>query len=226
MNWFLVAVKQKYADFTGRATRSEYWYFVLFYLLLSAGLMIVDALLGWFNSELGIGVLSGIYTLALMIPSLSVTVRRLHDTGRSAWWLLLGLIPLIGGIVLLVFFVQDSQDGANGYGLTPKSHWRRHAVHEAQRREGPNMNELYGGRLKSLFYRYSGLAVVGLAVIWLVLNSWTTVKPGHRGVVLLFGKVQPSRTGAWIPLHQSVDGRSASQCATPGGHIQGGRREP
>ena len=121
MNWFLVAVKQKYADFTGRATRSEYWYFVLFYLLLSAGLMIVDALLGWFNSELGVGVLSGIYTLALMIPSLSVTVRRLHDTGRSAWWLLLGLIPLIGGIVLLVFLVQDSQDGANRFGTNPKT---------------------------------------------------------------------------------------------------------
>ena len=121
MNWFLVAVKQKYADFTGRATRSEYWYFVLFYLLLSAGLMFVDALLGWFNSELGIGVLSGIYTLALMIPSLSVTVRRLHDTGRSAWWLLLGLVPIIGGIVLLVFFVQDSQDGVNGYGPNPKA---------------------------------------------------------------------------------------------------------
>ena len=121
MNWFLVAVKQKYADFTGRATRSEYWYFVLFYLLLSAGLMVVDALLGWFNSELGIGVLSGIYTLALMIPSLSVTVRRLHDTGRSAWWLLVGLIPIVGGIVLLVFFVQDSQDGVNGYGTNPKA---------------------------------------------------------------------------------------------------------
>ena len=121
MNWFLVAVKQKYADFTGRATRSEYWYFVLFYLLLSAGLMFVDALLGWFNSELGIGVLSGIYTLALMIPSLSVTVRRLHDTGRSAWWLLLGLVPIIGGIVLLVFFVQDSRDGVNGYGPNPKA---------------------------------------------------------------------------------------------------------
>ena len=121
MNWFLVAVKQKYADFTGRATRSEYWYFVLFYLLLSAGLMIVDALLGWFNSELGIGVLSGIYTLALMIPSLSVTVRRLHDTGRSAWWLLVGLIPIVGGIVLLVFFVQDSQDAVNRFGTNPKT---------------------------------------------------------------------------------------------------------
>ena len=121
MNWFLVAVKQKYADFTGRATRSEYWYFVLFYLILSAGLMIVDALLGWFNSELGIGVLSGIYTLALMIPSLSVTVRRLHDTGRSAWWLLVGLIPIVGGIVLLVFFVQDSQDAVNRFGTNPKA---------------------------------------------------------------------------------------------------------
>jgi uncharacterized membrane protein YhaH (DUF805 family) len=121
MNWFLIAVKQKYADFSGRARRSEYWYFLLFYMLVLIALSVVDVVLGWFSSDAGVGVLSGIYTLALLIPSLSVSVRRLHDTDRSGWWLLIGLLPLIGGIVLLVFFVQDSQAGANRFGPNPKT---------------------------------------------------------------------------------------------------------
>jgi uncharacterized membrane protein YhaH (DUF805 family) len=121
MNWFLIAVKQKYADFSGRARRSEYWYFLLFYMLILIALSVVDVVLGWFSSDAGVGVLSGIYTLALLIPSLSVSVRRLHDTDRSGWWLLIGLLPLIGGIVLLVFFVQDSQAGANRFGPNPKT---------------------------------------------------------------------------------------------------------
>jgi len=120
MNWFLVAVKQKYADFSGRARRREYWFFLLVYLLINIALLVVDNLLGWFDADSGVGVLSGIFTLALLIPSLSVAVRRLHDTDRSGWWLLIGLIPLIGGIVLLVFFVQDSQTGANRFGPNPK----------------------------------------------------------------------------------------------------------
>ena len=121
MNWFLIAVKQKYADFSGRARRSEYWYFLLFYMLILIALSVVDVVMGWFSTDAGVGVLSGIYTLALLIPSLSVSVRRLHDTDRSGWWLLIGLIPLIGGIVLLVFFVQDSQAGANRFGRNPKA---------------------------------------------------------------------------------------------------------
>jgi uncharacterized membrane protein YhaH (DUF805 family) len=121
MNWFLMAVKHKYADFSGRARRSEYWYFLLFYILIDIALMLVDNLVGWFNADAGIGVLSGLFTLALFIPSLSVAVRRLHDTDRSGWWLLIGLIPLIGGIVLLVFFVQDSQAGTNRFGPNPKA---------------------------------------------------------------------------------------------------------
>lgn len=120
MNWFLMAVKQKYADFSGRARRSEYWYFILVYMLILIALSIVDVVMGWFSTDAGVGVLSGIYTLALLIPSLSVAVRRLHDTDRSGWWLLIGLIPLIGGIVLLVFFVQDSQAGTNRFGPNPK----------------------------------------------------------------------------------------------------------
>ena len=120
MNWFLVALK-KYAIFTGRAQRAEYWYFFLFYILIFIGLSIIDGIMGTFSAESGIGFLSGLYTLAMLIPSLAVGVRRLHDTSRSGWWLLIGIIPLIGPIVLIVFFVQDSVPGDNLYGSNPKA---------------------------------------------------------------------------------------------------------
>jgi uncharacterized membrane protein YhaH (DUF805 family) len=83
-------------------------------------LSIVDGMIGSYNSEGGIGLLSGIYSLAVLIPGIAVSVRRLHDTNRSGWWLLISLIPLIGAIVLLVFMVQDSQEGDNQYGPNPK----------------------------------------------------------------------------------------------------------
>ena len=119
MNWFLIALK-KYATFAGRAQRAEYWYFVLFYILIFCGLSVIDGITGSFNDEAGIGLLGGILTLALLIPSIAVSVRRLHDTGRSGWWLLIAFIPLIGAIVLLVFTVQDSAAGDNSYGPNPK----------------------------------------------------------------------------------------------------------
>jgi uncharacterized membrane protein YhaH (DUF805 family) len=120
MNWFLVALK-KYATFSGRAQRAEYWYFFLFYILTFIGLSFIDGITGTFSEEAGIGLLSGLYSLAILIPSLAVGVRRLHDTGRSGWWLLVGIIPLIGAIVLLIFFVQDSVPGDNLYGSNPKA---------------------------------------------------------------------------------------------------------
>ena len=119
MNWFLAALG-KYADFSGRAQRAEYWYFVLFYLLIYLGLMIVDSLTGTFSESMGLGLTSGLFTLAILLPSISVGVRRLHDTDRSGWWLLIGFIPLIGAIVLLVFAVQDGTPGVNRYGANPK----------------------------------------------------------------------------------------------------------
>lgn len=119
MNWYL-EVLQKYAVFSGRARRKEYWFFVLFNIIISIVLSIVDGMIGSFNSEGGIGLLSGIYSLAVLIPGIAVSVRRLHDTNRSGWWLLISLIPLIGAIVLLVFMVQDSQEGDNQYGPNPK----------------------------------------------------------------------------------------------------------
>jgi uncharacterized membrane protein YhaH (DUF805 family) len=119
MNWYLGVLK-KYAIFGGRARRKEYWYFFLFSLLISIVLSIIDSATGSFDPETGLGLLSGIYSLAVLIPTLAVSVRRLHDTNRSGWWLLIGLIPLIGFIVLIVFFVFDSSPTENRYGSNPK----------------------------------------------------------------------------------------------------------
>ncbi len=111
MEYFIEAIKN-YAEFTGRARRKEYWMFILFYLIIYIGLMVIDGVLGTL-------VLSTIFSLALLIPSISVAARRLHDTGRSGWWQLIAIIPLIGAIILIVFLAQDSHD-ENQYGLNPK----------------------------------------------------------------------------------------------------------
>jgi uncharacterized membrane protein YhaH (DUF805 family) len=113
MDWYLGVLK-KYAVFEGRARRKEYWMFVLFNLIVS----VVLSILGRFA---GLIVLSWIYSLALFIPSLAVSIRRLHDTNRSGWWILITLIPIIGAIILLVFLVQDSDPQENQYGSNPKA---------------------------------------------------------------------------------------------------------
>jgi len=113
MNWYIEVLK-KYAVFTGRARRKEYWMFALVNLGIS---LIIGLIEGMFGSP---GVLANLYALAVLLPGIAVSVRRLHDTGRSGWWLLISLIPFIGAIVLLVFMVQDSMPGTNEYGLNPK----------------------------------------------------------------------------------------------------------
>ncbi|GEC90245.1 MULTISPECIES: DUF805 domain-containing protein [Brevibacillus] len=113
MHWY-TSVLKKYVAFTGRARRQEYWMFTLFNIIVSLVIALVDSLLGT-ASVLGL-----IYSLAVLLPSLSVTARRLHDTGRSGWWILLSFIPFIGAIILIVFLCQDSQ-GDNQYGANPKS---------------------------------------------------------------------------------------------------------
>lgn len=119
MNWYIEVLK-KYAVFNGRARRKEYWFFILFNIIINIVLAIIDSVTGTLSLEEGIGLLSGIYSLAIVIPGIAVFVRRLHDTGRSGWWIFIGLIPLIGFIVLLVFTVQDSKAGENQYGANPK----------------------------------------------------------------------------------------------------------
>jgi uncharacterized membrane protein YhaH (DUF805 family) len=98
------ACLSKYADFEGRAGRSEYWWFFLFTLLVQMAGSLISPILG------------GLIGLALLLPSIAAGARRLHDIGRTAWWLLVGLIPVIGALVLLYFFVQPSETGPNPYG--------------------------------------------------------------------------------------------------------------
>jgi uncharacterized membrane protein YhaH (DUF805 family) len=119
MNWYLQVLKN-YATFEGRARRREYWFFALFYVLVFIVLLTVDGVTGTINKEVGLGLLSGVYILATIIPSFAVTVRRLHDTDRSGWWLLIGFIPVLGDFVLMVFACLDSQPGANRFGPNPK----------------------------------------------------------------------------------------------------------
>lgn len=117
MTWYIRALKH-YAEFSGRARRKEFWYFILFNTLFFVILAGIDiAILGPGG---GTGILSGIFLLGTLLPGLGVTVRRLHDTGRSGWWFCISLVPLIGSIVLLVFLVQDGTHGNNGYGIDPK----------------------------------------------------------------------------------------------------------
>jgi uncharacterized membrane protein YhaH (DUF805 family) len=106
------SVLTRYADFTGRARRAEYWWFALFSVIVVVVAAIIDAAIGFPLLQL-------VVTLGLFIPSLAVGVRRLHDTDRSGWWLLIGLVPF-GGIVLLVFYCLEGQPGHNRFGPSPK----------------------------------------------------------------------------------------------------------
>lgn len=112
---FVTAVKtvfKKYATFEGRACRSEYWYFILFIFIASLVLQVVDlAITG--------GLLYIIFALATLVPCLAVAVRRLHDTDRSGWWYLIGLVPVVGAIVLIVWFCSRGSVGDNSFGADP-----------------------------------------------------------------------------------------------------------
>lgn len=113
MKWYIHVIKN-YVNFSGRARREEYWMFFLFNFLFSFVIGLVDGFIGTG------GILTLLYSLAIFLPSLAVSFRRLHDTGRSAWTVLLGLIPLVGGIILLVFMCSEGQKHDNKYGPDPK----------------------------------------------------------------------------------------------------------
>ena len=113
MEWYLKVVRDNYANFNGRASRQEYWMFYLFNTIFFIGLMVIEAVLG-------IAVLSMIYGLAVFIPGLGAGIRRLHDVGKSGWFLLILLIPLVGAIWLIVLVASKSNPGENQYGTEPK----------------------------------------------------------------------------------------------------------
>lgn len=119
MNWYLKVLKQ-YADFRGRARRKEYWMYILFNLIFGVIAISIDNAAGTAHPELGYGVFYGLYALAVFIPGIAVSVRRLHDIGKSGWMLLVALIPIIGGIWLLVLLASNGQPGTNQWGENPK----------------------------------------------------------------------------------------------------------
>lgn len=114
MKWFLFVVKDNYANFKGRARRSEFWWFACFNLIISS----VVGYIG--TSLLSMPYLSGIYAFAVLVPSIAVSVRRLHDIGKSGWMVFIGLIPVIGLIWLFILSIKDSVPGSNQYGENPK----------------------------------------------------------------------------------------------------------
>ena len=122
MNWYLKCLNQ-YADFRGRARRKEYWMFTLFTLIISLVLGLLDSQFGLtFYSEipLAFGILEGIYSLAVIIPGLAVSVRRLHDIGKSGWYYFICLIPIVGVIILLVWACKEGERNENKWGPDPK----------------------------------------------------------------------------------------------------------
>jgi len=113
MKWFIAAFK-KYAVFTGRARRSEYWYFTLFFIIIYVALIFVDVLTGMYDVESGRGLTSTIFTLVALLPAIAVGVRRMHDIGKSGWYI---LIPIYS----LVLTCTDGDKGPNKYGPDPKN---------------------------------------------------------------------------------------------------------
>ena len=113
MNWYL-EVLRNYATFSGRSRRMEYWMFALINAIIGLAISSIEILAG------GPGIIGVLYGLAVFIPGIAVTVRRLHDINRSGWWLLILLIPLIGAVIILIFMIFDSQSNMNKYGNNPK----------------------------------------------------------------------------------------------------------
>ena len=115
MEWFLIVVRDNYSNFNGRASRKEYWMFYLFFMIFAIVAMVADNILGitftvgegYYAVNIGYGWIYLLFVLALFIPALAVTVRRLHDIGKSGWWMLIMLIPLVGAIWIIVLFSQE-----------------------------------------------------------------------------------------------------------------------
>ncbi|MCH4551409.1 DUF805 domain-containing protein [Aestuariibaculum lutulentum] len=121
MNWYLKVVKDNYANFDGRARRKEYWMFTLINSLILFGLIAISVAISVTSDALGFLSLYFIYILAMIIPSLAVSVRRLHDIGKSGWYYLVAFIPFIGTFWLLFLLITEGEKGSNAYGPDPKN---------------------------------------------------------------------------------------------------------
>jgi uncharacterized membrane protein YhaH (DUF805 family) len=174
MHHFFDALR-KYAVFTGRAGRSEFWWFTLVYLILIAMAAFVDVVVGTFDAAIGFGLFSGSLLIATLLPMLGVHVRRLHDTGRSGGWVLLGLVPVVGSFALFVLVLFASQPGTNEYGPHPRP--MEHAGADAPEVTPPS-------RARRWLKAAAMLAAMTLALAGAVRYVWAA----HGGNILAAGK--------------------------------------
>ena len=130
MNWYLKVVKEHYADFSGRARRKEFWMFVLFNFIISVVISIIFTGLALATESPALAAIAYVYSLAVLIPGIAVSVRRLHDIGKSGWFLLIALIPIVGPIWLLVLQCTDSVNGENKWGENPKGIGNNSTINE------------------------------------------------------------------------------------------------
>lgn len=129
IDYWKKVVFKNYANFEGRARRSEFWYFTLFNILISIGLTFLDNLMGLnttryigdSNFAYSSGMFNNLFSIAVLIPTLAVGARRLHDIGKSGWWQLIMLVPIVGYIILIVFWATDGEQGSNEHGPNPKT---------------------------------------------------------------------------------------------------------
>mgnify|MGYP001378939250 CR=1 FL=1 len=110
---------QRYFDFRGRSTRAEYWWWALFTILITVILYAADVLIGTWSVDMDAGLFSTIFELVILIPSIAVGVRRLHDINRTGWWTLLWLVPVVGWIVVIIWAIKPGDEGENSHGLPP-----------------------------------------------------------------------------------------------------------
>jgi uncharacterized membrane protein YhaH (DUF805 family) len=119
MEWATLPLK-RYADFTGRSRRKEYWMFTLLCVVVAIVLSVIEGILGLSGVIGYYGPLTLLFLLGILVPSIAVGIRRLHDTDRSGWWILISFVPFVGGLILLVFYVLEGTKGPNQYGADPK----------------------------------------------------------------------------------------------------------
>ena len=171
MNWFIKSLKQ-YADFKGRARRKEYWMFILFSIIIGVILTLIEIMTGTFNYFVNMGPLSALFSFVIFIPNLAVTVRRLHDIGKSGWMILILLIPIIGAIWFFILMIKDSEPGSNIYGENPKDI----QYSERTKIQDDNLYNFIMSFLTALFISFGIYAVVDLIGVFNHLESVEQIK--------------------------------------------------